>query len=206
MAPKNQPTYEDFEPLVEASEEDGCSILSLHVPGFRREQIRVQVSSTRKLRISGERPYQNKTWQRFHKEFEIPSNCTTSNITAKYKDGILHVRQPLQPQDVSEPPRTAAPNPPPPQQQQQNGQQQAEEPEKKSSPAANGKAEAKSNREREGSTCNGDKISGRAGRLKEVAPGLLGKFILPVLAAVLLFLLAKRLDQNMAGGAGESRL
>lgn len=71
--------------------------------GFEKEQIKVQVSSKRKLRISGERALKSNnkhTMQRFYKEFEIPSNCNTANITAKYKSGILHVRQPLQ-QDQS---------------------------------------------------------------------------------------------------------
>uniref|UniRef100_A0A0A0L1N9 SHSP domain-containing protein n=1 Tax=Cucumis sativus TaxID=3659 RepID=A0A0A0L1N9_CUCSA len=101
---KHHRTYEDFEPPVEQSEEDGCTILALYIPGFNKEQIKVQVSSKRKLRISGERALKNNNkhiMQRFNKEFEIPSNCNTTNITAKYKSGILHVRQPLQ-QDQSD--------------------------------------------------------------------------------------------------------
>ncbi|XP_022153773.1 inactive protein RESTRICTED TEV MOVEMENT 2-like [Momordica charantia] len=207
MAVNRQRTYEDFEPPVESSQEDGCSILTIYLPGFSKEQIRVQVSSTGKLRISGERPYRNKAWQRFHKEFQIPPNCDTSSITAKYKGGILHVRQPLR--EESKQQAAEAPKAQPPEQQSAK-QKQAEAPEKKSNVAADGTAEARISKETTNALEDNadkarkdaqehpnirDKIMSQAGRLKEMITGNMVKLILPILLAALLFLYAKRLNR-----------
>lgn len=178
-----------------------------HSAGFSKEQIRVQVSSTGKLRISGERPYRNKAWQRFHKEFQIPPNCDTSSITAKYKGGILHVRQPLR--EESKQQAAEAPKAQPPEQQSAK-QKQAEAPEKKSNVAADGTAEAKISKETTNALEDNadkarkdaqenpnirDKIMSQAGRLKEMITGNMVKLILPILLAALLFLYAKRLNR-----------
>nr|XP_009628084.1 uncharacterized protein LOC104118527 [Nicotiana tomentosiformis] len=33
-------------------------------------------------------------WQRFHKDFPAVENCDKSNISAKFENGVLHVKQP----------------------------------------------------------------------------------------------------------------
>lgn len=70
-----------------------CFIFVLHT-GFKKEQLRVQVTSGRNLRIFGERPLVENKWSRFRKELLTPSNYYTNKITAKFEGGILKVKHP----------------------------------------------------------------------------------------------------------------
>ncbi|XP_038902536.1 inactive protein RESTRICTED TEV MOVEMENT 2-like [Benincasa hispida] len=198
MASKHHRTYEDFEPPVERSEEDGCTILTLYIPGFSKEHIKVQVSSKGKLRVSGERPYRNSkhTWQRFYKEFEIPSNCDTANITAKYKGGILHVRQPLLDHSKL---HTLD---------QQTPEQQAKdtldkpnlEETKQTNSVANDNAP-----DTDAPNINNKPTIPKGRRLKEVIHGVFLNLVLPILltAILLLFWYAKRLSPTVSARVGE---
>ncbi|XP_040990956.1 uncharacterized protein LOC121238181 [Juglans microcarpa x Juglans regia] len=85
--------YEDFEPQMEWAKEE-CDTLILLLPGFRKEQLRVQLTSNRTLRISGERPLGDQKYRRFRKEISVPSNAETTEITAEFEKGILYVRHP----------------------------------------------------------------------------------------------------------------
>lgn len=62
--------------------------------GFKKDQLRVQVTSTRVLRVSGERQMNEKKWRRLHKEFSIPPHSDTNNIGAKFEAGILYIKLP----------------------------------------------------------------------------------------------------------------
>lgn len=62
--------------------------------GFKKDQLRVQVTSTRVLRVSGERQMNEKKWRRFCKEFSIPPHFDTNNIGAKFEAGILYIKLP----------------------------------------------------------------------------------------------------------------
>uniref|UniRef100_A0A5B7BWT1 Putative inactive protein RESTRICTED TEV MOVEMENT 2-like n=1 Tax=Davidia involucrata TaxID=16924 RepID=A0A5B7BWT1_DAVIN len=86
--------YEDFEPKSEWVEEEVCDTLLLYLPGFKKEQLKVQLTTTKNLRISGERQLRENKWNRFLKEFPVSANCEAHKITAKFEDGILYVRQP----------------------------------------------------------------------------------------------------------------
>ncbi|KAK1382904.1 putative inactive protein RESTRICTED TEV MOVEMENT 2-like [Heracleum sosnowskyi] len=86
--------YQDFVPLIEIVEEPQCNTLAVYLPGFKKEQLRVQLTRTRNLVISGEHPIGENTWQRFKKTIPIPANCDSSKITAKFEDLILYITQP----------------------------------------------------------------------------------------------------------------
>ncbi|KAB1226902.1 Inactive protein RESTRICTED TEV MOVEMENT 2 [Morella rubra] len=88
------PVYETFDPQTEWQLEEGFDTLIVHLSAFRKDQIRVQVAATRKLRITGERPLGNNKWRRFHKEFPIPQNVDVDQIVAKYEGGVLYVKCP----------------------------------------------------------------------------------------------------------------
>lgn len=62
--------------------------------GFTKEQLRVQLTRTRVLKISGTRPVGDNKWSSFQKDFPVSDNCETNKITAKFEEGILYVRQP----------------------------------------------------------------------------------------------------------------
>ncbi|KAL4562997.1 hypothetical protein LXL04_027028 [Taraxacum kok-saghyz] len=110
--------YQDFEPSMEWVPEDDSDTLLVYLPGFAKEQLRVQLRS-RNLIISGERKLQQDTWSRFRVEFPVSANCDLNKISAKFEGNILFVRQPkvIVPKPVEEIPPVvaAAPVLPPPQ-------------------------------------------------------------------------------------------
>ncbi|CAN6695229.1 unnamed protein product [Malus baccata var. baccata] len=88
--------YEDIKPSEEWAREEACDTLLVYLQGFRKENLRIQVTSAdQNLRVLGERPlgHDNK-WQRFRIEFPIPSNCNTNTISAKFENDILYVKLP----------------------------------------------------------------------------------------------------------------
>ncbi|XP_055833368.1 inactive protein RESTRICTED TEV MOVEMENT 2 [Solanum dulcamara] len=87
--------YEDFVPTTELVQEQDSDTLLLDLTGFKKEQVRVQLTRTGILKISGQRPVagENK-WLRFQKDFPISQNCDKTKISAKFENGILYVKQP----------------------------------------------------------------------------------------------------------------
>lgn len=86
--------YEDFVPSSKLDKEEHIDTIHLNLQGFKREQLRVVVTSTGILKISGQRPIGRNKWQRFQTEFPVAENCDRTKISAKFENGILHVRQP----------------------------------------------------------------------------------------------------------------
>ncbi|PIA59809.1 hypothetical protein AQUCO_00400592v1 [Aquilegia coerulea] len=106
MATKSQATttrsYEDFEPSSNWVKEEYVDTLVIHLPGFKKEDLRVQIDSHANLKISGERQLEDNRWSRFRKEFRAPKNCNTNEITAKFVGGLLYVKFPKKISDVME--------------------------------------------------------------------------------------------------------
>ncbi|GFP91157.1 protein restricted tev movement 2 [Phtheirospermum japonicum] len=84
----------NFEPLSDFVQEGDCDTLLLYLPGFTKEQLRVQLARSGVLKISGTRPLGDNKWSSFQKDFPVSANCDTNKITAKFEDGVLYVRQP----------------------------------------------------------------------------------------------------------------
>ncbi|PHT94003.1 hypothetical protein T459_01885 [Capsicum annuum] len=70
--------YEDFVPPTKQVQEEHFDILHLTLPGFKEEQMNVQLTKTGILKISGQRPIGQNKWQRFQKEFHVAENCDKS--------------------------------------------------------------------------------------------------------------------------------
>ncbi|CDP18826.1 unnamed protein product [Coffea canephora] len=85
---------EEFAPSVETVKDKDYSTILLHLPGFRREKLNVQLTTDGKLRVSGEKEAENNKVIRFQKEFRISSDINTKKITAKFEGDILYVRLP----------------------------------------------------------------------------------------------------------------
>ncbi|KAM0001659.1 putative alpha crystallin/Hsp20 domain, HSP20-like chaperone [Helianthus debilis subsp. tardiflorus] len=83
----------EFEPSIEWVNEDDCDTLLLYLPGFAKEQLKVQLRS-RTLILSGQRKVNDNTWTRFRKEFPLAENCDISKISAKFEGNILNIRLP----------------------------------------------------------------------------------------------------------------
>ncbi|KAL8228252.1 hypothetical protein R6Q57_015836 [Mikania cordata] len=83
----------EFVPSFEWVNEDDCDTLLLYLPGFMKEQLRVQLRS-RTLIISGQCKLQDNTLSVFRKEFPVAEHCVINKITAKFEGNILYVKQP----------------------------------------------------------------------------------------------------------------
>ncbi|QCE01499.1 HSP20 family protein [Vigna unguiculata] len=86
--------YQDFDPYFEWSEDEGSATLIVMLPGFTKEQLRVQVTSAPMLRINGERQILENKRRRFSREFSIPPYCDTNDVSAKFEGGVLTIKFP----------------------------------------------------------------------------------------------------------------
>ncbi|XP_039690783.1 inactive protein RESTRICTED TEV MOVEMENT 2 isoform X3 [Medicago truncatula] len=133
MDTKTQPeadrVYEDFEPYNEWDKYDGRFTVML--PGYRRDQMKVQVTSKPALRLIGERPTFQNRWRRFKLEFPIPSDYDTDSVTATFEGGKLTVKfaKLTNPKETTTNPPEEAPRPKEPSQKvnEQKGTPKAKE-------------------------------------------------------------------------------
>ncbi|CAO2833062.1 unnamed protein product [Amaranthus hypochondriacus] len=114
-----RPQYEDFTPASEWNYEQGVSILLFHLPGFKKEEIRI-ISENGVLRVRGERHGGGNKWIRFQEEVVVPQDCKTNEIRAKFEAGILRISMPkniINPSTNQEHSKTKEPTAPKPQDQ-----------------------------------------------------------------------------------------
>ncbi|XP_038880225.1 SH3 domain-containing protein C23A1.17-like [Benincasa hispida] len=93
--------FQEFDPRFDWVHQPDSHVLIVHLLGFRSNQLKVQVTSTGKLRVSGERRLGSGKWLRFQKEIDIPADADADKISAKLEEGILYVKQPKKPSAVS---------------------------------------------------------------------------------------------------------
>ncbi|XP_058106757.1 inactive protein RESTRICTED TEV MOVEMENT 2-like [Magnolia sinica] len=91
---KTDRSHEDFQPLFDWKREDGFDTLAINLPGFKKEQLRIQALSCGKMKISGERQIDGNKWSRFQKDFHVPENCNQCEISAKFENGTLNMTMP----------------------------------------------------------------------------------------------------------------
>ncbi|KAK9699325.1 hypothetical protein RND81_08G167300 [Saponaria officinalis] len=96
-ASSSSSSYVDFEPKCELKEEAGSATLIISLPGFKKEQLRVQVSNTGVLKVTGEKPEnpEGTIKNRFVKETTVPNGCDVNQIRAKFAQGELRVIMPI---------------------------------------------------------------------------------------------------------------
>ncbi|XP_020213664.1 uncharacterized protein LOC109797912 [Cajanus cajan] len=82
--------YEDFEPFYEWDRDQ--RLVNVLLPGFRRDQMKVQVTSKSTLRLMGERLITENRWRRFNLELPILSDYDTDNVTAKFEGAKLSIK------------------------------------------------------------------------------------------------------------------
>eukprot|EP00253_Pinus_taeda_P012432 PITA_12432 len=97
----------EFDPTVRMEETPEAHIVEIDLPGYKKEDLRVQVNNGGTLIISGERSAKERTkvggksekvqrgGQRFRKVIGVPQNLNFDGITAKFGDGKLRVSLPL---------------------------------------------------------------------------------------------------------------
>ncbi|KAG4962100.1 hypothetical protein AAZX31_14G042800 [Glycine max] len=89
-----EPVNEDFLPPSDWDRQNDSDTLILMLPGFRKEQMKVQVTSNRMLRVSGGRKISDNKLRQFRKEEPLSDYHDTKGITAKFEAGMLYVRIP----------------------------------------------------------------------------------------------------------------
>ncbi|KAL7616132.1 inactive protein RESTRICTED TEV MOVEMENT 2 [Lactuca sativa] len=87
-------SYDEFEPMCTWQREDGQDVLVLHLPEFKKDQLRIQISNTGILKITGENVVDGKRRNRFLKEIKVTKDYDSNNIHAKFSQGRLRVTMP----------------------------------------------------------------------------------------------------------------
>ncbi|CAN8300902.1 unnamed protein product [Cochlearia groenlandica] len=100
--------YQDFEPATRWTSEPDAEVLVADLPGFKKEQLKVAVTATRKVRLTGERPTGGNKWIRFHQEIPVPLTVDIDSVSAMFKDNKLYIRHP---RVKTELPQTKPPSP-----------------------------------------------------------------------------------------------
>ncbi|PON49127.1 Small heat shock protein HSP [Parasponia andersonii] len=94
MAAHIKRSYEDFEPFCQWKRGQGRDILEVHLQGFSKEHLRVQLNNYGILTISGEQSVDNVKMSRFRKEIKVSKDCKMDQIRAKFTRGILYITLP----------------------------------------------------------------------------------------------------------------
>ncbi|KAI4305799.1 hypothetical protein L6164_029142 [Bauhinia variegata] len=135
--------YENYDPPHDWAHDDTTKTLILMLPGFRGDQLKVQVTSNRVLKVRGERQMGENRWRRLSSQFPLDSDVDTHDIGAKFEGGLLFVklRKINKPQEPTPPEVPEAEAPPPTQKpDQQKAPEEAASPPKQEEDK---KAEAK---------------------------------------------------------------
>ncbi|MBA0563463.1 hypothetical protein Golob_008441 [Gossypium lobatum] len=81
-------------PNSDWTHDDKASFLLVDLPGFKKEELRLELASTGHIIISGERRVDENKSVYFEESFEVPENSDTDNINAKFDGDFLHVTLP----------------------------------------------------------------------------------------------------------------
>lgn len=106
FTPSVSAMYDDreFSPPSELMEEEGHYMLSIDLPGMKKEDIKIEVADGT-LIISGERKNEKrteanqvhrfeKTYGSFKRSFVLPNTINAGKVEARYEDGVLELYLP----------------------------------------------------------------------------------------------------------------
>lgn len=92
----------DFSPALDMEEKDNAYLVSVDLPGMKKDEIKVDLSDN-VLTISGERTretkggegrYSERTYGRFSRSFTLPTQVKSDKIEAHFENGVLHINLP----------------------------------------------------------------------------------------------------------------
>lgn len=95
---------EGFNPAVDVKETDKEILVTAEMPGMKKEDIKVEVQDNT-VTLRGERTMEEKkdtdkfhlverSYGSFERSFELPDSADAEQISASYKDGVLHLKIP----------------------------------------------------------------------------------------------------------------
>ncbi|XP_039069344.1 16.9 kDa class I heat shock protein 1-like [Hibiscus syriacus] len=83
-----------FEPSSDWTHDDKASYLLVDLPGFKEEQLRLELASSGHIIISGERIVDDNKSLYFEQSFPLPDNSDTDKINGKFDSDFLHIMVP----------------------------------------------------------------------------------------------------------------
>ncbi|XP_025807952.1 mRNA cap guanine-N7 methyltransferase-like isoform X1 [Panicum hallii] len=127
--PQQHEAEQDFDPKYEWQENAASFVLRLHLSeGFRKEDFRVQVDSTGRLTVRGQRADGGKH-SRFSKTFQLPAASNLDTIAGRFDAGVLTLTVPKKVVDDAKPKEDVNKAPPsPPQGQGKPKEDEAKKP------------------------------------------------------------------------------
>lgn len=104
FAVASRPAYDEreFSPATEIAESAEGYLLSIDLPGIKKEDIKIDVADStitisgerKNTRESGQRGHIEKYYGAFKRSFVLPREVELDNITAHYEDGVLELLVP----------------------------------------------------------------------------------------------------------------
>ncbi|KAF3540585.1 hypothetical protein F2Q69_00018412 [Brassica cretica] len=112
MAPSGEAQI-NFVPKSEWKDQPDATILTIDLPGFTREQVKVTfVHASKMLRVTGERPLGYRKWSCFNEMFTVPRNCLVDKIHGSFSFNTLTITMPKETitkmPNLAETPKTVA--------------------------------------------------------------------------------------------------
>ncbi|ESR56701.1 hypothetical protein CICLE_v10022272mg [Citrus x clementina] len=88
-------SVDEIEPFCKWQKEEQQDVLEVHLQGFHKSQLKVQINNLGELTISGERPLDQENKRvRFRKQINVSKDCKKEEIHAKLSGGILYIMMP----------------------------------------------------------------------------------------------------------------
>ncbi|KAJ0536400.1 putative alpha crystallin/Hsp20 domain, HSP20-like chaperone [Helianthus annuus] len=84
--------FEEFVPPSAWTDDSTCLLVDL--PGFKRQELKLQVDNQTHLVVNGERQVRENKYKRFEQRFELPKNVDTEKITGELDGEILFISVP----------------------------------------------------------------------------------------------------------------
>ncbi|KAL6615019.1 hypothetical protein ACP70R_037289 [Stipagrostis hirtigluma subsp. patula] len=81
----------DIDPKLEWLDGAAAYVIRLNLPGFKKEDFRVQVDAGGRLTVRGERP---DGYVRFHKAFQLPPTANLDGVAGRFDGNVLSLTVP----------------------------------------------------------------------------------------------------------------